>query len=101
MTPSEIEQMIEAVVRRELRKLFSPLAEETPTDEWVDANEAVKLLGFPSKRALYEAITSNLFRQGHEVRDRRLPGRQKPRYQFHLPSCQKRLDQAPEKRKVL
>ena len=100
MTPREIEAMIEAVVRRELKKLFAHLIQQEP-EEWVDANEAAKLLGFPSSKGLYEAIASGLFRQGKEVRDRRLPGRKKPRYQFHVPSCNKRLDQQPEKRKVI
>lgn len=100
MTPGEIEALVEAVVRRELRKLLAPLGDTEP-DEWVDANEASKLLGLPSNRALYEAITSGLLRLGKEVRDRRLPGRKKPRYQFHIASCQKRLEQPPTKRKVV
>jgi hypothetical protein len=38
---------------------------------------------------------------GKEVRDRRKPGRKKPRYQFHIPSCEKRLGSDPSKRRVV
>ena len=101
MTPGELEKLVEAVVRRELQKIFAPLAEPTPTEEWVDVNEACETLGFPDNEALYRAIRSGLFRKGTEVRDRRLPGRKKPRYQFHVARCQSRLSQSPEKRKVV
>ncbi|HEY9697076.1 MAG TPA: hypothetical protein V6D10_07420 [Trichocoleus sp.] len=101
MTPGEIEALIEAMIERKLRELFAPLTQQSENDEWADANEAAQQLGLPSKQALYNAITAGLLRTGKEVRDRRLPGRKKPRYQFHIPNCRKRLDQPPEKRKVV
>ena len=101
MTPQQIEALIESVVKRELRKLLTPLVEQESHDEWVGSKEAFKLLGFPSEQALYSAVRTGLFRLGKEVCDRRLPGRKKPRYQFNLAKCQKRLETDPDKRKVV
>lgn len=96
------EALIRAIVRQELRSLLAPLSDgDAPQTEWVDANEASEELGFPNKAALYSAITAGLFRMGKEVRDRRLPGRKKPRYQFHLENCRKRLETDPNKRKAV
>lgn len=104
MTPEEVEALVEAAVERKLRKLLAPLMSSeaaNPDAEWVDANEACKRLGYPSTKVLYENISSGLLRLGKEVRDRRKPGRKKPRYQFHIPSCEKRLGSDPSKRRVV
>lgn len=93
--------MIETIVKRELRKILSLLADDTGADEWVDAHAAAKHLGFPNAKALYDAVSKGLLRVGTEVRDRRIPGRKKPRYQFHLGNCHKRLKADPEKRRVV
>lgn len=101
MTPAEIEAMIEAKVTAQLQKMFQVLVGTQPKTEWVDANKAAEALDV-SKKILYEAINAGLLRIGDkrelEVRDRRLPGRTKPRYQFHLANCQKRLSENPLKR---
>jgi hypothetical protein len=100
ITEEELDALVTAKVKRQLQHFFAPLIEEKPKVEWVDASEAMEPLGFPSKSALYTAIATGLFRMGKEVRDRRLPGRQKPKYQLNIEACQKRLNTDPEKRPI-
>jgi hypothetical protein len=98
-----LEALIDAKVESKLRELLASfvalLAGDSSASDWVDAKEACRRLGYPSTKVLYENISSGLLRLGNEVRDRRKLGRQKPRYQFHIPSCEKRLNSDPSKRR--
>ncbi|NJL41952.1 MAG: hypothetical protein HC899_38860 [Leptolyngbyaceae cyanobacterium SM1_4_3] len=98
-----LEALVDAKVESKLRELLAPfvalLAGDNSASDWVNADEACKRLGYPSTKVLYENISSGLLRLGKEVRDRRSPGRKKPRYQFHVPSCEKRLNTDPSKRR--
>ncbi|GAB4350706.1 MAG: hypothetical protein OHK0047_44690 [Leptolyngbyaceae cyanobacterium] len=69
--------------------------------EWFDTAEAAALLGYDDPRQLRQAVHSGLFRMGVEVRDKRKPNARKPRWQFHVELCHKRLKERPEKRKAL
>lgn len=112
MTPEEIEALIEQRLNERFAKVFAllggvaPQQTTAPQTEWVDGTEAAKALGFPQVKTLYEAIATGLFRlsdekEDREVVDRRLPGRRKPRYMFHVENCKARLKQNPEKRRPL
>ena len=67
--------------------------------EWFDTAEAAALLGYDDPRQLRQAVHSGLLRLGIEVRDKRKPNAHKPRWQFHVEQCHKRLQERPEKRK--
>lgn len=67
--------------------------------EWFDTAEASMLLGYDDPRQLRQAVHSGLFRLGIEVRDKRKPNAHKPRWQFHVEQCHKRLKEKPERRK--
>jgi hypothetical protein len=67
--------------------------------EWIDTAEAATILGYNDPRQLRQAVHSGLFRLGIEVRDKRKPNAHKPRWQFHIEQCHKRLKEKPEKRK--
>ncbi|MBD2054785.1 hypothetical protein H6F88_01890 [Oculatella sp. FACHB-28] len=103
MMNDEFEALIDAKVESKFRELLasfvSRLAGDNSVSDWVDTNEACKRLGYPSPKSLYASIDSGLFRLGKEVRDRRNPGSQKAIYQFHVPSCEKRLSSDPSKRR--
>lgn len=101
MTPNEIEALVEAKVRVVLAQLLGPLITQQPQPqaEWLDLKDAFALLGFPSQKALRDAIRDGLLRQGHEVRDRRKPGAQNARYQVNVELSQKRLNAQPDKRR--
>jgi hypothetical protein len=82
MTPDEIEALIDAKVKTALKQLFSPVLNESDVEDsdWLSLDAAYKRLGYKSRKQLYDAISSGLFRVGIEVRDRRKPGRKKPLY---------------------
>lgn len=101
MTPDEIEALIKATVRRELKQILSPLVVDDEQEGWVDVNRAVTLLGYPSAKAIYEDIAAGLLRVGKEVVDRRKPGRKKPRYQFDIEACRDRLKGNPSTRRAV
>jgi hypothetical protein len=67
--------------------------------QWYDINEAYRLLDLNSAKQLREMIRSGLLRIGYEVRDRRSPGSQIPRYQVHIQQSLDRLQKPPEKRR--
>jgi hypothetical protein len=111
MTPQEIQDLIDQRLDERFRQMLAQLGGITPKQaapetEWVDGVKAAKALGFPQVKTLYEAIASGLFRlsdarEAREVIDRRLPGRRKPRYLFHVGNCKARLMDRPEKRRPL
>jgi hypothetical protein len=68
--------------------------------EWFNTAEAAAMLGYDDPRQLRQAVHSGLLRVGIEVRDRRKPNSRKPRWQFHVEQCHKRLKEKPEKRKA-
>ncbi|MBD2020872.1 hypothetical protein H6F43_11845 [Leptolyngbya sp. FACHB-36] len=95
---SELEAVVEAILRR---KLAAMLGVGAPESEWLDASAAYKVLGYPSLKALNDARKSGLYRLGTEVADRRKPGSKKPRYQYHIAMCQQRKQQNPDKRRAI
>jgi len=110
MTPQEIEALVDQRLNERFLQFVAQLGGTSPQPtapvetEWVDGAEAAKALGFPQVKTLYEAIASGLFRLSdekveREVVDRRLPGRTKPRYLFHVENCKRRLKENPEKRR--
>jgi hypothetical protein len=101
MTPDEIERLVKATVRRELKQLLSPIVGDEEDNELVDVNRAADLLGYPSSKALYEDITAGLLRVGKEVVDRRRPGRKKPRYLFDIEACKARFKSNPSNRRAV
>ncbi|NJO67422.1 MAG: hypothetical protein HC832_08815 [Leptolyngbyaceae cyanobacterium RM1_405_57] len=98
-----LEALVDAKVESKLRELLAPfvalLAGDNSASDWVNADEACKRLDIPAQRFCMKTYLRGLLRLGKEVRDRRSPGRKKPRYQFHVPSCEKRLNTDPSKRR--
>jgi hypothetical protein len=69
--------------------------------EWINLNDAWAALGYSSYNALHSAFRRGLFREGKEVRDRRVPGAKRPRWQIHLGRAEQRLNTPPDKRSAL
>ena len=63
--------------------------------------EAAPRLGYEKPAQVYKDIAAGLLRVGHEVEDRRRPGRSKPRYFIDIASAKTRLKQIPEKRRAI
>ncbi|HLP91538.1 MAG TPA: hypothetical protein VK184_23505 [Nostocaceae cyanobacterium] len=96
ITPSELKDLIREAVRQELAAA-QPL-KKTDDDQWVDTSPAYALIGFESAEQLRKCVRNGLFRQNIEFRDRRLNGREKPKYQFNIKKCKQRLLTPPEER---
>ncbi|WP_204140308.1 hypothetical protein [Halomicronema sp. CCY15110] len=92
---SELREAVRAVLAEMLGVGNAPIGGKR---QWYDTKDAYELLGLDSPEQLREAVRGGLLRVGCEVRDRRKPNASKPRYQFNIPKCQKRLAERPEKR---
>ncbi len=102
MTPNEIERLVEVKVRMVLSDLLGPLvAPRQSQAEWLDLKDAFPLLGFPSVKALRDAIRDGLLRPGHEVRDRRKNGAKNARWQVNIALSQQRLNLPADKRRPI
>lgn len=80
MTPNEIEALVEAKVRVVLAQLLGPLITQQPQPqaEWLDLKDAFAVLGFPSQKALRDAIRDGLLRQGMRFAIGASPARRTP-----------------------
>lgn len=96
---SEVERLIEAKVRLVLAEMLGITNKPEPTV--LSLKDAVTALAYQSERQLYRDIEDGLLRIGVEVEDRRRPGTKKARYYINIPATRKRLNSAPEKRKVV
>lgn len=93
------ESQLRAAVKQVLAEMLgmNQLAQAS-NRQWYDTDPAYELLDMDSAEQLRKAVRSGLLRVGYEVRDRRQPRAQRPRYQFHIEKCRKRLGLLPEKR---
>jgi hypothetical protein len=90
------EQDVRAIVRDEIRKLVGAKSDI----QFLPTNEAYIKLGFSSASQLRESVKNGVLRLGHEVQDRRSPGKIYANYYFNVTACIKRLNTAPEKREI-
>ena len=103
MTPEQ-EAMVRSIVRSELRRLIGG-ADDDSNSQWLDTNEAYRKLGYPTAKSLRQDVDSGLLRLSdgsheREVRDRRKPGAKIARFQFHIANCQRRLNEASDRRRL-
>lgn len=63
--------------------------------------DAAAQLGYENSAQIYKDIAAGLLRVGHEIEDRRRPGRKKPRYFVNIAAAKNRLKQNPEKRRAI
>lgn len=96
---SQIREVVREAVRAELIDFFGLDPSQSVGKQYYPTDEAWALLGYSSKRALYEGIVSGLFRVGIEVQDRRKPKAKYAVYYFDIERCRKRLSELPEKRR--
>ncbi|MGD1898628.1 MAG: hypothetical protein ACFB16_16940 [Phormidesmis sp.] len=98
------EQTIEALVSvtQQLGRVIDLLAAELQHDlvsrdsEWVETEEAWKLLDQASAEALRRKVRKSFFELGHHYRkSNNNPNAAMPRYQFHIERCKKRLAAPP------
>ena len=95
---SHLEAMVERIVKRFLAERLG-LNEQTGPST-VPIAEAAKILGYSSSQAVYKDIRGGLLRVGHEVEDRRRPGKEKPRYYINIEAAKQRLQSDPERRRA-
>jgi hypothetical protein len=96
------DDQIRAIVREVLAEVLAPLLgqrQEPKADDWRDITDAWEPLGYPSYHALYGAIKGGIFRPGKELRDRRKNGAKQAQWQINLVAAQRRLLEAPSKRR--
>lgn len=97
---SHVDAIIERKVKEVLGKMLG-LASQSTEPESVPIAEAATRLGYENPAQIYKDIAAGLLRVGHEVEDRRRPGRQKPRYFINIAAAKTRLKQNPEKRRAI
>lgn len=97
---SHIDIIIERKVKEVLTKMLglSSHLEEAGT---YPIPEAATRLGYENSAQIYKDIAAGLLRVGHEVEDRRRPGRKKPRYFIDIAAARTRLKQNPQNRRAI
>lgn len=100
------EKTIEALVNatQQMGRLIDLLAAELQHEvaasdsEWVETEEAWKLLDQASAEALRRKVRKKFFDLGHHYRkSNNNPNAAMPRYQFHIERCKARLTEPPRK----
>lgn len=100
------EKTIEALINvtQQLGRAVDLLASELKSDriinecEWVETEEAWKLLDQASSEALRRKVRNRFFELGHHYRkSNNNPNAAMPRYQFHIQRCKARLAEPPRK----
>jgi hypothetical protein len=91
------EKDIRAIVRDEIRKIVGASSDI----QFLPTNKAFLKLGFSSPSQLRESVRTGVLRLGHEVQDRRFPGKSYANYYFNISACIKRLNTPPEKREII
>jgi hypothetical protein len=98
-SPQDLAELLEPIVRKILADMLGVTQDRHQNPQvWFDTAKAYSLLDLADSEQLREMVRSGLLRLGKEVRDRRKPNSQKPRYQFNIERCKKRLLELPEKR---
>lgn len=100
---SHLEAMVERILKRILKPVLVDILLESDNQSGpstVPIAEAAKILGYPSPQAVYKDISGGLLRVGHEVEDRRRPGREKPRYYINIEAAKQRLRSDPARRRI-
>ncbi|NET34690.1 MAG: hypothetical protein F6K19_22130 [Cyanothece sp. SIO1E1] len=97
---SHVDAIIERKVKEVLGKMLG-LSGQSLEPESVPITEAAARLGYENPTQIYKDIAAGLLRVGHEVEDRRRPGRKKPRYFINIAAAKTRLKQNPEKRRAI
>jgi hypothetical protein len=97
---SHVDVIIEHKVKEVLGKMLG-LSQHSTAPESCPIAEAATRLGYEKSAQIYKDIASGLLRVGHEVEDRRRPGRKKPRYFIDIAAAKARLKQNPEKRRAI
>lgn len=91
---------LKTLIKEAVREVLEESEKLHTQREWYGTNSAYKLLGLDNPEELRVMVRDGRLRVGHEVRDKRSPNSQIPRYQFHLAKCQERLLIPPERRKI-
>ena len=84
-----------AALRNENAELKEQLLQTPPTASnqvWLEPKPAATSLGLASGRALHEWRLSGKFRPKVHFRNVAKPGSRVPRWQYHIPNCQKVLE---------
>lgn len=100
---SHLEAMVERILKRILKSALVDMLLESDNQSGpstVPIAEAAKVLGYSSSQAVYKDIYGGLLRVGHEVEDRRRPGKEKPRYYINIEAAKQRLQSDPERRRA-
>lgn len=95
---------VDAIIERKVKEVLGQMLglSEHPKEVGVyPIAEAASRLGYEKPAQIYKDIAAGLLRVGHEVEDRRRPGRSKPRYFIDIVAAKARLKQIPERRKVI
>lgn len=95
---------VDAIIERKVKEVLGQMLGLSNQPKEVGAYpiaEAASRLGYEKPAQIYKDIAAGLLRVGHEVEDRRRPGRSKPRYFIDIAAAKVRLKQNPEKRKAI
>ncbi|MEL7359162.1 MAG: hypothetical protein AAFN40_21710 [Cyanobacteria bacterium J06560_6] len=95
---------VDAIIERKVKEVLGKMLglPDHPQEVGVyPITEAAPRLGYEKPAQLYKDIAAGLLRVGHEVEDRRRPGRSKPRYFIDIDAAKSRLKQIPEKRRAI
>ena len=95
---------VDAIIERKVKEVLGQMLGLSNQPKEVGAYpiaEAASRLGYEKPAQIYKDIAAGLLRVGHEVEDRRRPGRSKPRYFIDITAAKTRLKQDPEKRRAV
>ena len=95
--------MVERILKRILKTVLVDILLESDNQagpSTAPIAKAAKILGYPSPQAVYKDIRGGLLRVGHEVEDRRRPGKEKPRYYINIEAAKQRLQSDPARRRA-
>ena len=95
---------VDAIIERKVKEVLGQMLGLSNQPKEVGAYpiaEAASRLGYEKPAQIYKDIAAGLLRVGHEVEDRRRPGRSKPRYFIDIAAAKARLKQIPEKRRAI
>ncbi|MGB3295881.1 MAG: hypothetical protein WBB01_23095 [Phormidesmis sp.] len=102
--PSVPLSYVDAIVERKVKEVLGRMlgfSQQPIESDACPITEAATRLGYDKPAQIYKDIAAGLLRVGHEVEDRRRPGRKKPRYFVDVPAARARLKQNPEKRRAI